>query len=204
MENKKTLYQAAFGASDAMQQIAGLKQETVKTLYSELFLQSTSKSRRERLARGKVIAKQPSATIFDEENYLKACSINTSALLKYQYSSKLSRVCRAIASNFLFPLFNNIGAIQKDIKLVQDSRFFDAQWYAKTYGLVGTPEQLAKHFLLEGYAKLNDPSPHFSTQFYLSTHTDVVSTPINPLIHYLIYGMKEKRKIATRDKVKSL
>ncbi len=50
------------------------------------------------------------------------------------------------------------------------------------------------HYLTDGW-KLNlDPSPYFSTEFYLSKYEDIVSSDMNPYLHYIIAGKVENRE----------
>lgn len=81
--------------------------------------------------------------------------------------------------------------------LLQTTKYFDAQWYSHRYRDV---EKLgisaAEHYLRLGYLLGRDPSLKFSTDFYLKAHPDVAAANINPLIHYLEYGISEARIIA--------
>ncbi|MBE0455706.1 MAG: hypothetical protein IBX58_18935, partial [Roseovarius sp.] len=54
-------------------------------------------------------------------------------------------------------------------------------------------DDLARHYLLEGWAMSLDPSPEFSTRFYLATNPDVGQAGVNPFLHYLTEGRKEGR-----------
>ncbi|MFK8077493.1 MAG: glycosyltransferase [Granulosicoccus sp.] len=50
------------------------------------------------------------------------------------------------------------------------------------------------HYLTDGW-KLNlDPSPYFSTEFYLSKYEDIVSSDMNPYLHYIMAGKVENRE----------
>ena len=46
-------------------------------------------------------------------------------------------------------------------------------------------------FLMNGWREGIDPSDRFSTQFYLTTYTDLEDQNINPLVHYLQFGLAE-------------
>ncbi|WP_170941668.1 glycosyltransferase [Cellvibrio mixtus] len=83
------------------------------------------------------------------------------------------------------------------LSLLQTTQYFDEQWYSHRYKDV---EKLgisaAEHYLRIGYLLGRDPSLKFSTNFYLKAHPDVAVAQINPLIHYLEYGINEARIIA--------
>lgn len=53
----------------------------------------------------------------------------------------------------------------------------------------------ALHYLLHGGTEGRDPSPYFSSRWYLEAYPDVKAAGLNPLVHYLRYGRKEGRLI---------
>jgi hypothetical protein len=85
--------------------------------------------------------------------------------------------------------------LDRDIQLLQESDLFDASWYAAQY-LDGAspPAKAARHFLTEGAQKGYHPSRKFDISYYLERNPDVVRSDINPLIHYLKFGVRENRK----------
>lgn len=78
------------------------------------------------------------------------------------------------------------------LHIIRNSDLFDAKWYKSQYTL-GSIDP-AKHYLTIGWELGYDPSPRFQTRNYLSSYPDVVISQLNPLIHYELYGKKEKRK----------
>ncbi len=72
---------------------------------------------------------------------------------------------------------------------------FDALYYCRTY-----PEAVRDgrdpmiHYALEGWRVGHDPSPTFSTAFYLEANTDVAEAGVNPFWHYLVDGRAEGRQ----------
>lgn len=52
----------------------------------------------------------------------------------------------------------------------------------------------SKHYVKYGVRMLRNPSAAFDTAYYLRTNPDVVSSGINPLVHYLLYGKAEGRE----------
>jgi hypothetical protein len=51
----------------------------------------------------------------------------------------------------------------------------------------------AQHYLEFGGFEGRDPSPYFSSQWYLEQYPDVKAAGINPLLHYLQSGLAEGR-----------
>jgi hypothetical protein len=73
------------------------------------------------------------------------------------------------------------------------SGLFDARWYAARYGVAGSEGQLFNHFLeTSRHDALRQPGPLFSCAFYSLEHPD--TREINPLVHYVLYGMREGRR----------
>lgn len=79
---------------------------------------------------------------------------------------------------------------------VEESGLFDATWYGKTYPDVAlSGVDPLRHFLQIGTLLGRDPSPHFSTQFYLDSNPDVRAADVNPFLHYLDHGRAEARSV---------
>lgn len=75
--------------------------------------------------------------------------------------------------------------------------FFDANFYCATYGSPDGDElTLAAHYLALGWRMGRDPSPFFSTGYYLSANPDVKEAGVNPLLHYVRFGKSEGRATA--------
>lgn len=80
------------------------------------------------------------------------------------------------------------------VQLVEASILFDANWYVERYPDVKAVKMSpAAHYCKYGWQMLRDPSSQFSTAEYLNSYQDIKN--INPLVHYLKYGKKEKRSI---------
>ncbi len=77
------------------------------------------------------------------------------------------------------------------LRVVRTSLLFDENWYKTTYQLKYLDGAL--HYLLEGYKLNYDPSPYFSTSGYYEAYPDVKEAGINPLVHYEINGLRDKR-----------
>jgi GT2 family glycosyltransferase len=61
-------------------------------------------------------------------------------------------------------------------------------------------EDPIQHFLQVGWKIGLNPSLKFNTNAYLEMYQDVLEAELNPLVHYLKYGKKEKRKIFLAEK----
>jgi len=69
----------------------------------------------------------------------------------------------------------------------------DADWYLVRYPDAVGHESAAAHYANHGWKEGKDPSPKFSTAWYLSDNPDVAAAQINPLLHYLRHGRMEGR-----------
>ena len=80
------------------------------------------------------------------------------------------------------------------------SGLFDPEHYEQHSALAGaSPARLVRHYLQIGWREGLDPSPEFSTKFYLQHYPDVANANINPLLHFLDFGQTEARPIARTD-----
>ncbi|MCS0503946.1 methyltransferase domain-containing protein [Ancylobacter mangrovi] len=77
------------------------------------------------------------------------------------------------------------------INLVRRSGVFDIEWYARAYGV--EPDGAIEHYLTIGHAIGCNPSANFDGRAYLDANPDVRAANINPLLHYLVYGVHEGR-----------
>jgi len=83
------------------------------------------------------------------------------------------------------------------IQTVRDSEFFDAQWYLETYPDIkdsGYADDPAMHYLLFGGFEGRHPGPSFNTIAYYLEYPDIYRNQLNPLVHFLTYGIQEGRK----------
>ena len=85
----------------------------------------------------------------------------------------------------------------KQIEIISQSEYFDAEWYLR-YNLDVAYSSLdpIEHFLLFGANEGRDPSPKVSCKSYCSENPDVAQSNVNPLLHYLKHGIKEGRKFS--------
>lgn len=74
---------------------------------------------------------------------------------------------------------------------LSSSIYFDEQYFLNQTGLV---KKDAKDYYLCNWKKIFvNPSPYFDVEFYLQTYQDVRESSIPPVIHYILYGWKERR-----------
>lgn len=197
MENQeKSLYSATFGKkTDSFTPSVELTESNFKHVYPELFINKTSRSRRERLFGGrKIITKNRRVKHFDESSYISAANVLSERTIDVRYSSAIYRNIKSLCKKLLGKLTISSTAIGRDVSILLSSSLFDPEWYGNLYSLEGEPDKLAEHYLLVGYSLLYDPSPNFSTKDYLLNYQDVTFTSINPLLHYLTLGISENRK----------
>ena len=80
--------------------------------------------------------------------------------------------------------------------LVRKSKLFDSKWYALQTGeeFAGEEEALS-HYLSGRNAYQINPSPDFDGLRYIKEYDDVASAELNPLLHYVQFGVCEGRPI---------
>jgi hypothetical protein len=81
-------------------------------------------------------------------------------------------------------------------RLAIKADLFNPQWYVTKYGLGDLPEELAfRHYVERGAALGYNPSKLFDGLAYKKVNPDTVKREPNPLIHYIKYGIFERRDI---------
>ncbi len=77
-------------------------------------------------------------------------------------------------------------------KLIES--YFDTEFYARMYpSLAGEPD-LFRHYRNVGWLEGRDPNENFSVRDYIAFHKDVQDSGVEPLTHYVRYGISEGRK----------
>lgn len=95
--------------------------------------------------------------------------------------------------NFIFKSKFNIKKAllyRKAYKKILDLNLFDEKFYKTQYNSTYSGNPL-EHYLFEGYKKGFCPSLNFNSFKYLNQYTDVKESGLNPLVHYVLYGIKE-------------
>ncbi|MBL6652248.1 MAG: TIGR04372 family glycosyltransferase [Reyranella sp.] len=77
------------------------------------------------------------------------------------------------------------------VRILSESGLFDSDYYSAKYS-VPRADALA-HYVQRGAYDEFDPNPVFRSAAYLRAYADVASLGMNPLLHYLIYGVSEGR-----------
>jgi hypothetical protein len=78
-------------------------------------------------------------------------------------------------------------------KRIKKSGWFNAAYYMGKYPDVAGMNPL-KHYCLRGGFEGRNPCPGFDGAYYISQNPDVAQSNLNPLLHYLLFGIREQRK----------
>lgn len=77
-------------------------------------------------------------------------------------------------------------------KCVEQSGFFDADWYLRKYRDVGRAGiDPLDHFIQFGSAEHRNPGPKFNARWYVEEYPDSVTVGLEPLAHYLTIGREK-------------
>ncbi|WP_454692321.1 glycosyltransferase family 4 protein [Achromobacter aloeverae] len=82
---------------------------------------------------------------------------------------------------------------RRDIRTISASEYFDCSWYAAQNTDIGSMPPVV-HYVRHGAQEGRDPSPSFSTTWYLNTNADVKASGVNPLLHFINHGSREGRR----------
>lgn len=80
------------------------------------------------------------------------------------------------------------------IEKILENELFDENYYIGQFNEFDSDIDPLEHYLKKGYLKGKNPSRKFNTNRYLDTYPDVKITGINPLIHYVLFGIYENRE----------
>lgn len=90
--------------------------------------------------------------------------------------------------------------IKSDVKCIENSDYFDAEWYLSKYpDLAKSGLSPAEHYLRFGGFESRTPSNKFDSSFYLNMYPDVFAEGVNPLLHFERYGKAEGRLPKPKD-----
>lgn len=88
-----------------------------------------------------------------------------------------------------------IEEIEANIRRVESSELFDAEWYAATYAdLAEGGVEPARHFVLHGGYELRNPGPNFDSYAYHRAYEDVTEAGVPAFIHFVENGHAENRQ----------
>lgn len=84
-------------------------------------------------------------------------------------------------------------SLEQGMKIVDESGFFDKQWYLNEYLDVARNPKInpLSHFLRNGRKEKRNPSKKFDTSFYLESYSSFIPDGVNPLIHFLMVGRNQ-------------
>ena len=91
-------------------------------------------------------------------------------------------------------LINKNEEFKSFIQLLENSNLFNESYYLKQSPTLNNLTPI-EHYLLHGWKEGKNPSKEFDNNFYLKTHHDVEKSKMNPLLHYITFGINEKREI---------
>lgn len=101
---------------------------------------------------------------------------------------------QSLAQGLIRHLVRKIRPGAFDYRIIEKA--FDRHFYFKTY-LEGTSQQASdpvRHYLDQGCALGYNPTAWFSSLDYLESNPDVLEAGVNPFVHYLADGHKERRR----------
>jgi len=129
-------------------------------------------------------AERERAQALERNLQLESCLMSlTAALTSLQNSGLLRRMRKRIRD-------------WRHAKLIRNSPQFDADWYIRRYPDVSAHGfDPAYDFLWNAALLERDPGPGFDSSWYLRQYPDVSQTAINPLVHYILFGAAEGRRI---------
>jgi GT2 family glycosyltransferase len=100
----------------------------------------------------------------------------------------------SLAHSLINHLVQKIRPRASDYKIIEKA--FDRHFYVKKY-LEGTSHETSdpvRHYLEQGCALGNNPTAWFSSLDYLESNPDVLEAGVNPFVHYVSDGHKERRR----------
>ena len=84
----------------------------------------------------------------------------------------------------------------------QDRGAFDPMWYQRQYRFPRAACLI--HFAFFGMHRGCLPNPRFDIATYLSLNPDVNASGMNPILHYMLIGWREKRPLSVMERHRSL
>ena len=88
----------------------------------------------------------------------------------------------------------------REYKLVKQSNLFDYHYYEEECGMqFETYHQALMNYLEIGYKRGYNPNPEFNGNDYFRRYPQVKRAKYNPLVHYIKYGIKEKRFLVKKS-----
>lgn len=99
--------------------------------------------------------------------------------------------------------FNRVEVIRRVSvlrKLLESTGLFDAEWYRSRFMAASDSDEAPmEHYLMVGIRSGFAPSQHFCPEAYLADHPDLTGSDLPPIVHFLAYGLRERRRFRGRD-----
>ena len=112
----------------------------------------------------------------------------------------------AIGANLFRPgkrRFNRVEVIRRASvlrMLLESTGLFDAEWYRSRFMATSDSDEAPmEHYLRVGLGSGFAPSQHFCPEAYLADHPDLAGSDLPPIVHFLAYGLRERRRFRGRD-----
>ncbi len=200
---RNTLTEANLHNRSLLQQRTELQEKLSDMQNEQRAMQKRQEQQEKQLSESQTQCADLSRKNAKQEEVLKEQGRRLHWLLTSYYTIVSSRFWRF--GSFLRRLFDRSQTNVRepssdDCRLLESSDLFDAVWYWKRYPEVAESGLLpVEHYLRIGWREEKDPSPRFSTFYYLTVNKDVAARGRNPLLHYLNHGQKEHRKTAPAE-----
>lgn len=91
---------------------------------------------------------------------------------------------------------------ESEAAIIAPTKLFDEVYYRATYADMRVVDELLREFCETGWRIGRNPSADFDTHYYLETNPDIRAASINPLLHYVMYGMAEGRQCLPHNRRK--
>ncbi|MEM5813139.1 MAG: glycosyltransferase family A protein [Candidatus Aenigmatarchaeota archaeon] len=117
------------------------------------------------------------------------------------YTSQESEQDKSLKTQNKYTLPALDEALMEEYKIIKESGLFDEDYY-----LENNPDVKEAgidplyHFIVAGWKEGRNPSRKFNINLYKSVNQDVKD--VNPLLHYILYGVKEARPLRPFSKDK--
>lgn len=87
------------------------------------------------------------------------------------------------------------GPARRDADLNNVRGDFNAEFYRlMNPDVQGDDEALLAHYMEHGWREGRDPSPEFSTSYYVERYADIANSGSNPFLHWVLFGRAEGRR----------
>ncbi|MEN2786384.1 glycosyltransferase [Sphingomonas qilianensis] len=83
------------------------------------------------------------------------------------------------------------GLTAREVATLREA--FDIDYYLAQDTALATLADPFLHYMAVGWRRKLDPSPDFSTEYYLKSHADIAAAGINPFRHWVLFGRDERR-----------